>query len=57
MYGWYSMNAYIRGEPEYIYYNEDGQETFCTLVTEDKKFPLNDKDDYVCCGKILTLSL
>jgi hypothetical protein len=57
MYGWYSMNAYIRGEPEYIYYNEDGQETFCTLITEDKKFPLNDKEDYVCCGKILTLSL
>ena len=34
-YGWYSLDAYKNGEPEYRYLNPDGQETICTAFTED----------------------
>lgn len=54
LYGWYSLNAYNLSHKEYVYYNDYGQETFCTLITKDKNFPLNDKDDYIFCGEIVT---
>lgn len=39
LYGWYSLNAYNAGESEYIYVNDKGQETHCTITSYDKRCP------------------
>lgn len=44
LYGWYSLNAYINGEREYIYINLIGQETHCTIISTDKIYQLSYHD-------------
>jgi hypothetical protein len=51
-YGWYSLDAYNNGEPEYIYLNHDGQETLCTALTEEIQPPETHRD-FVFCGIVL----
>ena len=48
-YGWYSLDAYKNGEPEYRYLNPEGQETICTAFTEDIQ-PPETYGDFVFCG-------
>tara|TARA_B110000858_G_C17437431_1_gene308230 strand:- start:279 stop:479 length:201 start_codon:yes stop_codon:yes gene_type:complete len=36
MHGWYSLEDYKKGCKEYIYLDNYGQETYCTLITKDK---------------------
>lgn len=54
MFGWYSLNAYKNGEKEYIYINDYGQQTLCTIISHKKICPyLNEyKNDAVFCGEI-----
>ena len=52
MYGWYSLNAYNQGASEYIYINNDGQETYCTCVNNVNICPDKFNDDIVYCGEI-----
>ena len=51
-YGWYSLDAYKNGDPEYRYLNPDGQETLCTEVTVEIK-PPETHGDFVSCGIVL----
>lgn len=46
IYGWYSLNAYNNGEPEYIYMNNIGQKTLCTIISYDKKCPYPNHTKY-----------
>ena len=39
MYGWYSLKAYSLGNDEYVYLNHDGQETYCTIVSDTNMCP------------------
>ena len=39
LFGWYSLEAYKKGDKEYIYIDTDCQETLCTIVTEKKERP------------------
>ena len=54
LYGWYSLNAFNDGEKEYIYTNEDNQETFCTVVSYENVCPYKQKryEDVVYLGKL-----
>ena len=57
LYGWYSLNAYLRGGMEYIYKNNYNQLTYCTIVTTNKKSPYGINSlysDVVYCGEIRT---
>ena len=50
MYGWYSLDAYQRGEPEYIYINNYGQETLCTCMNHINECPDKVNKDIVYIG-------
>lgn len=54
MYGWYSLDAYLRGDPEFVYINPDGQETYCTATSYTKKCPyhLDQYPDCIFMGEI-----
>jgi hypothetical protein len=39
LYGWYSLKAYVSNEIEYIYLNQDNQETFCTISSDKRDCP------------------
>jgi|TARA_B110000967_G_C18875257_1_gene557894 hypothetical protein len=46
IHGWYSLEAYLRGEEEHIYINDDNQETLCTIVSKEKGCPYGDTSPY-----------
>ena len=50
MYGWYSLNAFSQGEPEFVYLNHSGQETYCTIVSDTNVCPYqHDSTHYTDC--------
>ena len=46
LYGWYSLNAYKKGEKEYIYIDTCNQEAICTVVSEKKERPYKEGSPY-----------
>lgn len=55
LHGWYSLNAYLQGDTEYIYMSEYNQLTYCTIITGNKEKPYTSNSPYndvVYCGKI-----
>jgi hypothetical protein len=58
-FGWYSLNAYLNDEAEYIHTNVYGQETHCTTTSYINvcPYPIGSiyYKDAVFMGKILNL--
>ncbi len=48
LYGWYSLEAYKKGEKEYLYIDTSNQVTFCTIVSEKKECPYEVNTPYRC---------
>jgi hypothetical protein len=46
LYGWYSLEAYKKGEKEYLYIGTSNQETLCTIVSEEKECPYEGSNPY-----------
>tara|TARA_B110000495_G_scaffold180890_1_gene175227 strand:+ start:237 stop:449 length:213 start_codon:yes stop_codon:yes gene_type:complete len=55
LYGWYSLNAYNEGKTEYIYTNVFGQETFCTIISNEKDCPYKEEKygDAIYSGEVI----
>jgi|MEHZ01.2.fsa_nt_MEHZ010450465.1_1 hypothetical protein len=51
LYGWYSLINYKRNNPDYMGYNEMGEEILCNLVQLNKIHP---GLDYVYCGELVS---
>tara|TARA_Y100000389_G_C17351220_1_gene458566 strand:+ start:185 stop:406 length:222 start_codon:yes stop_codon:yes gene_type:complete len=52
LYGWYSITAFNNGSKEYIYLNDENQETYCTFITKEKINPYGNGSVY--CGEVNT---